>query len=901
MHIYVPLSIIAICWAIPAIGADAPDFNTFYNLYKTAGATNDITITSDITSTRLISVPGANTTTINGGGFDFAGGGFGGFIVSNGYDFSVSDVGAFSTDETNATIDKSFHNFINASEGGVISNLGGNVSIKNSAFSNNVSSLGGGALYQNNNGTIDVSDSVFQSNQATRGDGGVIYNEYETSATFNNSFFSNNSARDYGGVAFNDGTLNITGGSFVSNTAESGGALYNSNTMNISGAQFMQNTATDGAGAIYTTGDMILNNTTFENNSGSTGGAIGNYGIIGDTLYSVVQDSVFTNNSAEYGGAIYNWDDMYVIDSQFTSNTATSGGGAIFNLAELYLIALDNDISFSNNALNGKSNAVESSGTIGMNAAAGKSIIFDDAISGTGDININRNYIFNSENVPTGGNIILNADMSEFHGNITQYNGTVRMGDNATFFSADNLNIIGGTLDIGTHAINATNATFGANSTLQISVQNSDVYGYINANSITITDGANMNVILQPNAMGTSNTMQLHILRGQNEITDNFAPHINNNIYAFSQMGNGWYSVSSIAEYDDIIRDAGGTQNNMNTATAWQDAPPASHATEHELYMQMNALLQTDAAGYVRALSALAPSPAPLMQIIGTQLTSRTDDIISGPHNEYDTGNGKIWASVIGNIGQLDTGLQYSKFDMRGIGGGVGAEYGASDITLGAAYTFQYDKIYNWARDIRATTDGGAAYIKYRPGDFILRGVATMFYTDMHETKNVANLHLDNNSSVYTYGAWSDIGYKISSYDWDITPGAGVQYTLVHRRTSTDDAGQRIDGDNLNFWTAYTNTTFAYYGFDFGKIQFVPSVTLGLAYDMYSDNDIFDITVNNNRYEIVGTKLPRWAGNIGANLNMTFNQYGEISIGIDAQMRDNYNNISATIRAAMRF
>ena len=63
----------------------------------------------------------------------------------------------------------------------------------------------------------------------------------------------------------------------------------------------------------------------------------------------------------------------------------------------------------------------------------------------------------------------------------------------------------------------------------------------------------------------------------------------------------------------------------------------------------------------------------------------------------------------------------------------------------------------------------------------------------------------------------------------------------------------------------------------------------------------FDITVNNNRYEIVGTKLPRWAGNIGANLNMTFNQYGEISIGINAQMRDNYNNISAMIRAAMRF
>ena len=305
-------------------------------------------------------------------------------------------------------------------------------------------------------------------------------------------------------------------------------------------------------------------------------------------------------------------------------------------------------------------------------------------------------------------------------------------------------------------------------------------------------------------------------------------------------------------------------------------------------------------AGFSAAAAAIGAVPIPFSDaalLVPLQLAMSTAIIHSYGMESFAT----ISKSVIGNIGQLDTGLQYSKFDMRGIGGGVGAEYGASDITLGAAYTFQYDKIYNWARDIRATTDGGAAYIKYSPGDFILRGVATMFYTDMHETKNVANLHLDNNSSVYTYGAWSDIGYKISSYDWDITPGAGVQYTLVHRRTSTDDAGQRIDGDNLNFWTAYTNTTFAYNGFDFGEIGFVPSVTLGLAYDMYSDNDIFDITVNNNRYEIVGTKLPHWAGNIGANLNMTFNQYGEISIGINAQMRDNYNNISAMIRAAMRF
>lgn len=897
MRIIKSVSLISVCWAMPAMAADAPDFNTFYNLYKALESPNNISITSDILSTRLLNTPGAQSTIIDVGNFDFNGGRYVGFVISNGHNFSLANGGTFSGD----TIEKSINNFSNSAQGGVISNLGGGVEINNSAFANNTSSAGGAVFYQGANSTADILNSVFQSNRASRGDGGVIYNEYKSSATFTNSVFTSNSARDYGGVAFNDGTLNISGGTFTSNSADSGGALYNSNTINISDSSFTGNTATAGPGAIYTTGMMNLKNSVFENNSGDTGGAIGNYGIIGDTLYSVIQGSVFNNNSAEYGGAIYNWDDIYVIDSQFNNNTASTDGGAIHNLSELYLIALNNDVSFTGNTVNGASNAIQSSGTITMNASPGYNIIFDDAIGGDGNININRPYIFDSKDVPTGGNIILNADMSGFSGDITQFNGTMQIAENGTFFNAKNLNIQGGTLDIGTHEINASSISFGENATLVLGVANADTYGYVNADTYSIENGANLNVILQPNAMGSNSTMRLHLLRSANEILDNFTPQINNNLYAFSQIGNGWYVVESVAEYDDIIRDMGGTQNNINTATAWQDAPPASHTTGRELYLQMNALLQTNAIGYIRALSALAPSPAPLTQIIGTQLISRTDNMINGPRNEYDTGNGKIWVSGVGSGGQLDSAIQYSEFDMHGIGGAVGTEYKIADAIFGAAYTFQYDKISNWARDIRASTDGGAIYIKYNPGNFALRGATAIFYTDIHEIKNAANLRLDNNTSAYTYSAWSDIGYKISPYNWDITPRVGTRYTLIHRATSTDEAGQTISGDNLHFWTAYTDTTIAYNNFDFHGIKFVPSVNIGASYDMRSDNDIFNIAINNNKYNIVGDKLPRLAGNIGTELGIIFNESGELRIGINAQLRNDYNNISAMIRAALRF
>ena len=111
---------------------------------------------------------------------------------------------------------------------------------------------------------------------------------------------------------FNDGTLNVSNSAFVSNTASSGAAIYNSNDVTLNDVKFIGNTGTSDAGAIYTTGDMNLTNGIFENNSGETGGAIGDYGIIGDGLYAVISDSQFTGNSATYGGAIYNWDDIYV-------------------------------------------------------------------------------------------------------------------------------------------------------------------------------------------------------------------------------------------------------------------------------------------------------------------------------------------------------------------------------------------------------------------------------------------------------------------------------------------------------------------------------------------------------------------------------------------------------------
>lgn len=896
--------IICVCCTCAAFADDASDFSVFYNLYKTATGQNDINITNDLIATRLLSVPGAEKTIINGGNFGFNGDAFNGFTVSHDYIFSISNAGAFSVNDENAQIEKSYNNF-SAPQGGVIANLGGVVDVTDSVFANNVSSYGGGFLYQNNGGNANISNSVFDSNSATHGDGGVVYNEYETTSTFNNVIFQNNSAPNgYGGVAFNDGVLNIYDSVIASNTASGGGAgLYNSNTMNLRNVRFVNNKSTDSAGAIYSTGMMNLTGGVFENNYGDTGGAIGNYGIIGDTLFAQISDSQFSGNSATYGGAIYNWDDIYVIDSTFQNNTATDNGGAIFNLAQLYLIANQSDIVFSGNTLtSGESNAVHTTDVMNINAAVDRSVVFNDAITGTGQIIINQPYIFNTQNVPIGGRIVLNNDMSGFSGDITIHGGIVELLDNGRFFTTDNLSVNGGILDIGSANISVGTANFANDATLRLSVISPDEYGTLSAASFDIASTANLDVILSPTVMDGTDSIRIQLLHSDTAINDAFNATINNNIYEFLQLGNGWYEISQVATFADVINDNGGTQNNLHTATAWQTEPPASHALGYAIYSRMGELLQNNAGEYINALSALAPTSAPLIHILSSSYINRFSNLIGGTDkNAYSIGRGKLWATGFGDGGHLGGNGQYADFDMYGFGAGIGAEYAHNGFTFGASYIYQYDRLKSWARTIHTPTHGGGLYAKYARNNFIWRAYGTMFYSNMDETKNVAGFHVKNSAPLHTYGASSDIGYQFGNTNWAFTPRGGVRYALAHRGDSTDDAGQTLMATDLHFLTTYADFAVARYNLWSGAINIIPELTIGASYDLRADVDNANIRINNVSYTIDGNTLPRWATNAELKMRAIFGPIMELEFGAGVEMRRDYNNYNIRLRGMLRF
>ena len=204
--------------------------------------------------------------------------------------------------------------------GGAIYNVGES-SIRDSAFSNN--SANGDASI---NWESSISDSTFS--RYSGGSGGAIYN-YAGTLTIRSSAFSDNLTRYGGAILNNEGTLTISDSSFSRNSAEYGGAIRNwEGTLSIANSTISDNLANRGAGAIDNDGELSISDSSFSRNSADdAGGAIGN-GTDGEL--SMV-NSAFSGNSANWGGAIYNWGALSISSSTFSGNSADEYVGAIYN------------------------------------------------------------------------------------------------------------------------------------------------------------------------------------------------------------------------------------------------------------------------------------------------------------------------------------------------------------------------------------------------------------------------------------------------------------------------------------------------------------------------------------------------------------------------------------------
>eukprot|EP00210_Caulerpa_lentillifera_P003725 g3558.t1 len=206
------------------------------------------------------------------------------------------------------------------------------ITARNSSFIDN-KAIWGGVIYGQLEANFNMSDCTFHRNEAE--EGGVISSRGFIMVDIMESEFKNNSAKEEGGAiraenhdysTVDTARLTITNTSFENNNA---GFEIRQGGLDI------ESTRGGGIVAIGAGQYMVIDNTTFRNNSASEGGALA---AIGPGQFLVTEHSVFENNFANFGSAIFIfvnnaidiWRDRYQItDAVFENNTANSDGGAV--------------------------------------------------------------------------------------------------------------------------------------------------------------------------------------------------------------------------------------------------------------------------------------------------------------------------------------------------------------------------------------------------------------------------------------------------------------------------------------------------------------------------------------------------------------------------------------------
>ncbi len=210
----------------------------------------------------------------------------------------------------------------------------GRTDLSGGLFSNN-RAMGdnGGAVNVNN--SISVTGTQFISNTANDSGGALLQWNAGYTVTVTNARFERNTAKGKGGGAYVNSLLTISNSMFVTNTVDAGssdpygGGVYAGGASQILASTFVSNSAKCTScgyrygGGMYTSQPATIQDSTFDRNDAWLGG-----GVYGPYATITVTHSTFKNNIAGYGGAIYA-DVIQVTGSDFLRNRAVNKGGAL--------------------------------------------------------------------------------------------------------------------------------------------------------------------------------------------------------------------------------------------------------------------------------------------------------------------------------------------------------------------------------------------------------------------------------------------------------------------------------------------------------------------------------------------------------------------------------------------
>ncbi|MBO5284857.1 MAG: autotransporter domain-containing protein, partial [Alphaproteobacteria bacterium] len=494
--------------------------------------------------------------------------------------------------------------------------------------------------------------------------------------------------------------------------------------------------------------------------------------------------------------------------------------------------------------------------------------------------------------------------------------GTLKMSQNNNFDNTATLKINQGvTFDLNDHTATLKEANFATGSVLKLNVNALDNHGTLNANTITVENGATLKATLAQGLVGYGKTAEINLLNAENKDFNNFNDEFDNNMYRFEKSGkNGAYAISLVKTAAEVAKETGASNTQAETAKAWVDSNRFNNEKAQEVADKLADLAQNNQAEFVETLETIAPTQAPVVHDMTTDVNDRilqatVDHLKYGAAaNMYGMSSGdefnevSVWGKTY--LSQTDrettSGIQGFKVKSHGVVGGFDKKLNQNTkLGLGLQYDNADISSPNRKTDVDSLT--GFIYGQYRPDNRFINWLASYGKADYDESKIALNQKFDAKYDAKTYALQGIAGYDLHFNDNKITPEIGMRYYNIHRSTYKDGLGQRIKSQDMDILRAAAGVSFAR-DFCFGMCKITPEVYLGLTYDIIADNDKAVVMLDNGAsYTVNGKRLNRLGYEAAVGLTASLNDSIEISLGYNGTYRKNYDNHMGLFNVKYKF
>lgn len=549
-------------------------------------------------------------------------------------------------------------------------------------------------------------------------------------------------------------------------------------------------------------------------------------------------------------------------------------------------------------------------------------------IHGAGDFEIGSGTLTTNADMLQMSKITNNGVLDITSGILTQdvVGGKTIIADGAGISSKNIGDLeLNGNMYVGNNTITAANTII--NGTVNMDIEkisaNSNEYigGHLIADNVSLGDNSKLNLtIYNTDLLKGESTGDISLISTNGDWSGSFGSIFqNNNRYSISfDDTTKTFAITHVKIGADVIAEAGGTNDDIAVASAWDDLPSSTLPNVQRIIDEINHRSQHDTDGYLQLVKSLQPVKTnvvhgvsrSLNNAINTQITERLTAVTPKGRNGGDTqAKTGIWAQ--GMYNKSNQNGTYG-FDGNTIGmiAGFDATFGAN-ITMGAGYAFSTTDVEADMRNLEVDGHNLFIYGRYQGENWHVNAnlsYGMSDYTDnataldlnnsryarrvfpTQNTKNGGTSLSDSEYSTNTIGASALFGYSINE-NLDVNIGSRFNHITVD--DYIDMAGQSVSIDDMNFMTVLG-------GFSYGKQgqNWTPVIHIAATYDVLSDDYIANVDLGGSGYVINGENIDPFGIEAGISLE-TNGDIWDFSIGYDIEWHSNF--ISHTGKAKLKY